>query len=968
MKRQYKSFLKKHLSLIIVALLTLTLLPRIPISATTSTPVPKNVLVGYWHNFDNGTGFIRLRDVSPNWDVINISFGEPTNQTSGDIKFTPYNMTESEFKDDVKYLQSKGKKVLLSIGGQNGHVSLQNTQTKDVFVKSTCEIIDRYGLDGLDIDFEGGSLYMNSGNDRDFKNPTSPVIVNTIAALKEITKKYGTDFLLTMAPETFFVQHGRRFYGGINANVDNRVGAYLPVIYALRNELSWLQVQLYNSPVIEDNNGKSQSPGNSEFIVALTDMLLNGFSVNGGDGGFFPALREDQIVVGVPSNPGAAGSGVLTNDQYKEALNALYFGGKAGSYTVKKQHPNLRGIMAWSINWDNFYKNSFSNYFRNYFDTLPPPIISLQAGTVEISATDKKDYTLKATVPSYNSANYYTVYENDKVFDFGQLKAGNENNLVIQKNIYDKEPGNYSYKVVVSDSKNELISNEVRVSIKDEFDPSGSGGGAGPVPNKVLVGYWHNFDNGSGFVRLKDVPNEWDVINLSFGEPTSVTSGDIKFKPYNYTDEDFIKDVKLLQSKGKKITLSIGGQNGQVQLINKAARDNFIRSISEIITKYGLDGLDIDFEGHSLYFQEGDTNYKNPTTPVIVNLIDSLKELTNKFGDDFLLTMAPETFFVQLGHSGYGYSPNGADQRRGSYLPVIYALRDKIDWIQVQYYNSGPITGPDGQYKTMGNADFYGCLAEMLLTGFTVPGNDPFPALREDQVVLGVPACTYAGNGFTSLSTIQSAMDALIKGGTAGNWKMSKAYPNLRGIMAWSINWDMRTQNQFAPFFRKYLDDVSKTIMSLKAPTITTTEQVNGEFTLKITFPAKNTAIKYSIMKDNVSILDSTINASGDNPVTIEKKISVKNEKPRYADFLVTVTDDKNQIASSNHSYVKIINEMAKLDLNGDNKVDARDLAIIADKYNISRGDVGYNLKYDINNDGTIDIYDFVTISKYLAS
>ena len=423
-----------------------------------------------------------------------------------------------------------------------------------------------------------------------------------------------------------------------------------------------------------------------------------------------------------------------------------------------------------------------------------------------------------------------------------------------------------------------------------------------------------------------------------------------------------------MQSKGKKIILSIGGQLGQVQLINKTARDNFVRSVSEIITKYGLDGLDIDFEGHSLYFQQGDTNYKNPTTPVIVNLIDSLNEITDKFGDDFLLTMAPETFFVQLGHTSYGYNTNGGDQRSGDYLPVIYALRDKIDWIQVQYYNSGAIPGPDGQFKTMGNPDFYGCLAEMLLTGFTVPGNDPFPALREDQVVIGVPACAYAGNGFTSLPTIQNAVDALIKGGTAGNWKMSKAYPNLRGIMAWSINWDMRTQNQFAPYFRKYLDDVSKTIMSLKAPTITATEQVDGEFTLKITFPAKNTAVKYSIIQDNVSIIDSTINATGETPVTIEKKISVKNEKPRYSDFLVIAKDSNNETASSNHVYVKIINEMTRFDVNDDNKVDTKDLALLASKYNISRGQAGYNLKYDINNDGVIDLYDITKISKYLAS
>ena len=38
-----------------------------------------------------------------------------------------------------------------------------------------------------------------------------------------------------------------------------------------------------------------------------------------------------------------------------------------------------------------------------------------------------------------------------------------------------------------------------------------------------------SFANGSGYVRMADIPSAWNIINLSFGEPTSVTSGDIRF-------------------------------------------------------------------------------------------------------------------------------------------------------------------------------------------------------------------------------------------------------------------------------------------------------------------------------------------------------------------------------------------------------------------------------------------------------
>src|SRR4029453_10738520 len=93
------------------------------------------------------------------------------------------------------------------------------------------------------------------------------------------------------------------------------------------------------------------------------------------------------------------------------------------------------------------------------------------------------------------------------------------------------------------------------------------------------------------------------------------------------SDADFIAAIRAKQAQGKKVLISIGGQNGQVQLTSTGPRDKFVSSVSAIIDKYGLDGLDIDFEGHSLYFDAGDTNFKAPKTSVIVNLISALQSL-----------------------------------------------------------------------------------------------------------------------------------------------------------------------------------------------------------------------------------------------------------------------------------------------------------------------------------------------------
>ncbi|MEU0797155.1 glycoside hydrolase family 18 protein [Amycolatopsis sp. NPDC005961] len=333
------------------------------------------------------------------------------------------------------------------------------------------------------------------------------------------------------------------------------------------------------------------------------------------------------------------------------------------------------------------------------------------------------------------------------------------------------------------------------------------------LPKHSLIGYLHSsFANGSGYVRMADVPAAWDIIDLAFGEPTSVTSGDIRFNrcsaaecPNVESDADFTAAIKAKQAQGKKVLISIGGQNGQVQLTTTAARDKFVSSVSAIIDKWGLNGLDVDFEGHSLSLNAGDSDFRNPTTPVIVNLISALKSLKAKYGSGFVLTMAPETFFVQVGYQFYGGTSAG-DARTGAYLPVIHALRDSLTVLHVQDYNSGPVMGLDNQYHNMGGAEFHIAMTDMLKAGFTVANTGKFfPGLRPDQIAVGLPAAVSAGNGYTSPADVQTAVNCLVKGSGCGSYTLrGGTSPALRGLMTWSINWDKyynwEFQNSHEPF------------------------------------------------------------------------------------------------------------------------------------------------------------------------
>lgn len=328
----------------------------------------------------------------------------------------------------------------------------------------------------------------------------------------------------------------------------------------------------------------------------------------------------------------------------------------------------------------------------------------------------------------------------------------------------------------------------------------------GSLPRHILVGYWHNFDNGSSNIKLRNIAAAWNVINVSFAEPVTPGSKTMGFTPYNATVSEFQADVQTLRGRGQKVLISIGGANAHIELMNSADAQAFSTSMINIIQTYGFDGLDIDLEGSSLALTAGDNDFRNPVSPKIVYFIQGVQQILNHFGPNFILTAAPETAFVQGGYSVYSGS-------YGAYLPVIYAFRNRLTYIHVQHYNSGCMLGLDGRCYSQGTADFQVAMAEMLLRGFPVAGNPvAFPALRADQVAIGLPAApAAAGGGYTAPATVQQALNYLVKGIPYGGQYVLQnpaGYADFRGLMTWSINWDVANGQQFSNSHRPYLNSL----------------------------------------------------------------------------------------------------------------------------------------------------------------
>ena len=205
---------------------------------------------------------------------------------------------------------------------------------------------------------------------------------------------------------------------------------------------------------------------------------------------------------------------------------------------------------------------------------------------------------------------------------------------------------------------------------------------SGETNGHSLIGYWEGYSSANNKTRLRDVSPQWDVVIATFAAPVKGSTSVLHFEPpAAYGEEQFKSDVAYLRAKGKKVLISLGG-GGQVVTMNTAADlQNFVRSVSAIVEKYGFDGVDLDIETPSLLISPGDTDFRHPITPSIVNLIAAMHQLRKQFGPKFMIGEVPEAAQAQAGMQTYS-------GQFGSFLPVIYGTRDILSFVDAQDYNT----------------------------------------------------------------------------------------------------------------------------------------------------------------------------------------------------------------------------------------------------------------------------------------
>ncbi|MDD9157142.1 DUF5011 domain-containing protein [Aliivibrio sp. S4TY2] len=314
----------------------------------------------------------------------------------------------------------------------------------------------------------------------------------------------------------------------------------------------------------------------------------------------------------------------------------------------------------------------------------------------------------------------------------------------------------------------------------------------------VVVGYWHNWCDGRGYqagnapcMTLEETNPMYNVVDVSFMKVYDTAEGRIptfRLDPaVGLTEAEFIDQIKELNAQGRSVLIALGGADAHIEL-KRGDEVAFAEEVIRLVEVYGFDGLDIDLE------QAAVTAADNQW--VIPEALKIVKDHYRAQGKNFLITMAPEFPYLKSGDK---------------YVPYLERLEGYYDWINPQFYNQGG----DGIWVDEENAwitqnndamkeKFIYYISDSLING-----TRGFHKIPHDKLVFGIPTNNdAAASGFVKEpQALYNAFDALKKQGQP-----------LRGVMTWSINWDIGTNSAGTPYNSSFINAYGPYIHSQTTP------------------------------------------------------------------------------------------------------------------------------------------------------
>ncbi|XP_005191759.1 probable chitinase 10 [Musca domestica] len=581
---------------------------------------------------------------------------------------------DNNFYTRVSGLKSKGVKVSLALGGWNDSQGdkysrlVRNPQARAKFVKHALEFMEKYGFEGLDLDWEYPVCWQtecNKGVPDEKEGFTA-----WVRELSEAFKPRGLLLSTAVSPSKKIIDAGydvpqlAKYFDWIavmtydfHGQWDKKTGHVAPLYYHPDDDYDYFNAN-YSLNYWIDKGAPSRKIvmgmplyGQSFTLENTRNTGLNSKAPGPGKAGEFTRAAGFLAYYEICDRIKHQGWQVVQDEQGRMGPYA-YKGNQWVSFDdpamIRKKSQLVRALdlgggMVWALDLDDFRNRCGQGVhplLTQIHDVLkdPPTGYEPTPGLIPVKEPESVEEIINSQEITYPS-------EIETVSNVLDPNDETEDNDV---EIIGTGPGDSQEVTSSSDS--------------GEF--------------KVVCYFtnWAWYRQGGGKFLPEDIDPEL-CTHIVYGFAV-LNRERLTIQPHDSwadLDNKFYERVASYRSKGIKVTVAIGGWNDSAgdkysRLVRSAeARARFVRHVMEFIEKYGFDGLDLDWE-YPVCWQ---VDCKKGTSDEKQGFSDLVQELSIAFRPKGLLLSA-------------AVSPNQKVIDAGYDVPE---LSKYFDWIAVMAYD-----------------------------------------------------------------------------------------------------------------------------------------------------------------------------------------------------------------------------------------------------------------------------------------